>query len=344
MYSISINFPNILALCILVALIAYALFGGADFGGGVWDLFASGSRKAAQRETIAHAIGPIWEANHVWLIIVVVLMFVCFPPAFATIMTVLHIPLSLMLIGIVARGSAFTFRAYDARGAATVPTTVLGRTFAIASVLTPLLLGVSLGTIAAGRVTLPTPGVSAYAIYVEPWLAPFPIACGVLAVVLFAYLAAVYLTVAAEDPAIQEDFRRRALWSAVAVFVAAFGTLALALTDAPSIKQGLTETPWAIVLHAATGVAAISAIVAVWRRRYRAARIAAAMQVALIIAGWGASQYPWMIPGSATIAVSAAPEATLRWTLSALAAGAVVLLPSLWYLFTLFDREVPSRN
>src|SRR5687768_10037530 len=96
-----------LAAVLLAALVLYALSGGADFGGGVWDLLARGPRAAAQREQIAHAIGPIWEANHVWLILVVVVLFAAFPPAFAAIATVLHVPLTLMLIGIVLRGSAF---------------------------------------------------------------------------------------------------------------------------------------------------------------------------------------------------------------------------------------------
>jgi cytochrome d ubiquinol oxidase subunit II len=101
------------AWIVVVALNAYVLFAGADFGGGVWDLLASGPRRQQQRDLIARAIGPIWEANHVWLIVVVVVLFVCFPPAFAAFGTVLHIPLSLMLIGIVLRGSAFVFRAYS---------------------------------------------------------------------------------------------------------------------------------------------------------------------------------------------------------------------------------------
>src|SRR5580698_1434481 len=103
----------LLALILMVSSTFYVLLGGADYGGGVWDLLASGPRRQAQRELIAHAIGPIWEANHVWLILVVVLLFTCFPPAFAVLMTFLHVPLAIMLIGIVLRGSAFTFRAYD---------------------------------------------------------------------------------------------------------------------------------------------------------------------------------------------------------------------------------------
>src|SRR5579872_2059367 len=133
-----------------VALTAYVLFGGADYGGGVWDLLASGPRRAQQRALIAHAIGPIWEANHVWLILIVVLLFTCFPAAFAVLTTVLHIPLTLLLLGIVLRGSAFTFRAYDATHSAVQER--WGMLFAIASVLAPILLGVIVGAIASDGV------------------------------------------------------------------------------------------------------------------------------------------------------------------------------------------------
>ena len=140
------SWPALLAL----SLNAYVLFGGADFGGGVWDLLASGPRRNRQREVIAHALGPIWEANHVWLILAIVLTFTCFPPVCARLGTVLHIPLTLMLIGIVLRGSAFTFRTYDSQHDATQRR--WGRIFSSASVITPVLLGVSIGAVAAGRV------------------------------------------------------------------------------------------------------------------------------------------------------------------------------------------------
>src|ERR1044071_7297077 len=138
-----LTLPNILAGIILVALTAYVLFAGADFGGGVWDLLASGLRKRAQRELVQSAIGPVWEANHVWLILAIVLLFTCFPAAFARIAITLHIPLTLMLIGIVLRGSAFVFQSYGGGG---------GRVFATASLVTPVLLGISVGAVASGAI------------------------------------------------------------------------------------------------------------------------------------------------------------------------------------------------
>jgi cytochrome d ubiquinol oxidase subunit II len=329
-----LTLENVLAAAIVVALIGYALFGGADFGGGVWDMLASGPRRDRQREVIADAIGPIWEANHVWLIVAIVLLFTCFPPAFALLGIVLHIPLSLMLIGIVLRGSAFTFRSYDV--AQSRAQERWGRTFAIASVITPVLLGVILGSVASGRIVSPRAGTFVE-IYVRPWLSPFTLSVGLFALAMFAFLAAVYLTVETErDPDLQGDFRRRALGAAAALFVAALGTLLFALDAAPRVVERLTLASWAIPLHAFTALAAITAIWALWRRRFRLARVAAAAQVTLILSGWALAQFPYVIPPSLTISAAAAPPRTLELTLIALIAGSVVLFPSLFYLFRVF--------
>src|SRR5918992_5596699 len=182
----SVGLVEIIALIMVIALNAYVLTGGADFGGGVWDLLATGPRRDKQRAFIAHQIAPIWEANHVWLIFVIVIMFTAFPPAFATISTVLHIPLSLMLVGIVLRGSSFVFRSYGARSH--VGQRRWGRVFAIASTITPILLGVMVGAVVSGAVgeaaealsdqattTAPGGSLGFTAIFVTPWLAPFPL-------------------------------------------------------------------------------------------------------------------------------------------------------------------------
>jgi cytochrome d ubiquinol oxidase subunit II len=337
----------------LLALTAYVLLAGADFGGGVWDLLASGPRREAQRELVTHAIGPIWEANHVWLVLVVVLLFACFPPVFAALGITLHIPLALMLIGIVMRGSAFTFRTYGSEASATQRR--WGRTFAIASTLTPVLLGISIGAVASGGAgeafaRLREGARDGFAsAFLAPWLTPFTIGVGVLALALFAFLAAVYLTVEAErDPALQEDFRRRALATALAVFVVAFGVLALSPRGAPRVTAGLMGSPWALPFHLATGLAALGAIWALWTRRFRVARVAAAGQVTLILWGWAVAQFPYLLPPSFTIRGAAAPPRTLHLTLWALAVGAVVLLPSLRYLFRIFkgrqDAFEPMRH
>lgn len=338
---------EIVAGIALVALNAYALLGGADFGGGVWDLLASGPRRRAQRALVAEAIGPIWEANHVWLILVIVLLFTCFPVAFARLSVMLHIPLSLMLIGIVLRGSAFTFRSHygpshgEEHGEASAVSERWGRVFAIASAGTPVLLGLCVGALAAGA--LGTPGRAGFReTFVVPWLTPFGIGVGLLTLTLFAFLAAVYLTLEAREPALREDFRRRALGAAAAVFVAASGTLGLALLGAPLMGRGLSTAPWAPALHLATGTSAVTAIWALWRRRYRVARVAAAAQVSLILWGWALAQYPYLIPPDLTIRAAAAPRITLVLVLWALALGALVLFPSLIYLFRVFKRQAGS--
>src|SRR3954462_8591605 len=145
-----LDLADFVAGCLALSLNVYVLLGGADFGGGVWDLLASGPRRARQREVIAHAIGPIWEANHVWLILAIVLTFSWFPPVYARLGIVRHIPLTLMLVGIVLRGSAFTFRTYDSQHDATQRR--WGRIFSSASVIPPILLGISIGAVASGRV------------------------------------------------------------------------------------------------------------------------------------------------------------------------------------------------
>ncbi|MDB4877826.1 MAG: Cytochrome ubiquinol oxidase subunit [Gemmatimonadetes bacterium] len=333
----SIGLPEIVAGLIVLALNAYVLMGGADFGGGVWDLLAGGPRRKEQREHIASSIAPIWEANHVWLIIVVVMLFTAFPIVYATLATVLHIPLLVMLVGIVLRGSAFVFRSYGGekyggrRG--------WGLAFAVASTVTPILLGVIIGAVASGDVAAAAARVghaSFVDVFVIPWLAPFPIAVGLFALALFAFLAAVYLALGATDPELQNDFRRRALGAAAVVFVLAIIALLVARSGAPIVAEGVTGAPWAIALHLCTGAAAVTAILALWTRRYGLARIAAAGQVSFILWGWVLAQYPFVIPPALTIRQAAAPPVTLELLLIGLAAGAAILIPSLRYLFKTF--------
>jgi cytochrome d ubiquinol oxidase subunit II len=322
------------AAIVAVALIVYALFGGADFGGGVWDALASGPRKHEQRRLIASAISPIWETNHVWLILVVVLLFVGFPMAFARLSIVLHIPLTLGLVGIVLRGSAFVFRAYG-------PTPERmgggwGTVFGVASIITPLFLGVSLGAVTAGHVVLVEGSFAER--FVRPWMTPYAWAVGVFTLVLFAYLAAVYSTVVAREPELREDFRRRALGSAVALFVVAYAVLVLSGELAPSLRARLAS-PDALPLHAATAGAGITAVWALWTRRFLLARAAAALQAVLIIGGALWAQLPWMIPPDLSIAEAAAPAITLKLVLIGLGAGSIILVPSLAYLFRVFRER-----
>ena len=328
-----------LAGSIMVALTLYALGAGADFGGGVWDLLSTGPRAREQRDLIAHTIGPIWEANHVWLILVVVLLFVCFPTAWAIISTGLHVPLTIMLIGIVLRGSAFTFRSYDDSSDAVQRR--WGRIFAVASVVTPVMLGTCVGAVAAGRIRMR--GSEVVGGFIRPWLAPFPLAVGALALVLFAFLAAVYLTNESEG-ALREDFRLRALAAGGLLGVLAFGALALAREGAPLVWTGLSARPWSLPLHAFIATVAVGALAALWWRLYPFARVLAIIQVALVVWGWGLGQFPYLLPPDVTFSEAAAPPAVLRAVLGALVAGAIVLAPSLWALYRVFrGRAAASR-
>jgi cytochrome d ubiquinol oxidase subunit II len=323
---------TIIAGVMVASLVLYALLGGADYGGGVWDLFAFGRRAREQRALIANAIGPVWEANHVWLILLVVILFTAFPPAFAVIATALHIPITLLLIGIVLRGTAFTFRTYDVQRDEVQRRWSL--VFSIASIITPILLGTTLGAIASGNIRVENGVVTSG--FFEPWLAPFPLAVGFFALALFAFLAAVYLTIEAGEGPLQEDFRLRALLAGIAVGLLALVVFVLAGTGAPTVRAGISRSSWALALHMLTAAFAIGAFYTLWTRRYRAARLCAAAQVTLILLGWAFAQFPYLIEPDISITSAAAPQSTLQLLLAALIAGALLLFPSYYYLFRIF--------
>ena len=319
----------------LLALVLYALLAGADFGGGTWDLLAAGERRAEQKALIEKALAPVWEANHVWLILVVVLLFTAFPPAFAAISVSLFVPITLFLIGVVFRGSAFSFRAYELRG--DVHQRRWGFIFSLASVLSPLFLGMIVGAVASGRIRVENDVVRGG--YFAPWLAPFPIAVGVFAAALFSFLAATYLTNEADTDALRDDFRRRALISGAAVGVMALVAFALSFQGAPLIREGLTARAWTWPLHGLTAISATTSFWALWRRRFAIARLAASSQVALIVLGWGASQYPHLLVPDLTVTNAAANQHTLNFLLGALGVGFVVLFPALYGLYRVFKGD-----
>ena len=319
----------------LASLILYALLAGADYGGGVWDLLAFGRRKEAQRKLIEEAIGPVWEANHVWLILVVVVLFTAFPNAFAVVATALHIPITLLLIGIIMRGTSFVFRKHgkpnpDESKKQEHWSTV----FSISSIFTPILLGVVLGAIASGTIQVENGFVMTD--FFSSWLTPFPFAVGFFALSLFAFLAAVYLTLETENRELQEDFRIRALISGVVVAVLALIVFLLAETGAPTVRAGISRTWWALGLHITTAIFAVGAFYTLWTRKYQLARICAAAQIVLILLGWAFAQFPFLIEPDITIYNSGAPRFTLQLLLGALIGGAVLLFPSYYYLFKVF--------
>jgi cytochrome bd ubiquinol oxidase subunit II len=326
---------TLIAAVMLASLILYALMGGADYGGGMWDLLASGPKAQRQRHAIVDAIAPIWEANHVWLILVVVLLFTAFPRAFSVIMIALHIPITVMLIGIVLRGSAFVFRKYDSTEDAVQRrwSTIFG----IASFFTPFFQGLTMGALTSGDIHFVGDRVTTG--FFAGWLTPFALTCGLFALALFAFLAATYMTVDLQDqPDLQNDFRLRAIWAQTALIPLAIIVFVTSKYGAPLMFHELTNW-WAPLLLGWTALSAITAILALWFRNFYLARIAAVAEVTFILVGWGLAQFPHLVTPDVTIQNAVAPESTLKLLLLALGAGAVVLLPSLFYLFQIFKRQ-----
>lgn len=332
------NPPTILAGIIIVAVVMYCLLAGADFGAGFWDLVCSGPRREQQRKLIADAIEPVWETNNVWLILVVVLMFVGFPSAFSAISVGLAVPVFLILLGIILRGSSYVFRAYFTGNIRTQ--LYWGKLFSIASCVTPLFLGIVIGAISSDTVVL-TNGVPDRG-WLGTWFHPFPTLVGLLSLSLFTYLSACYLTLEAEEPQLQEDFRRRALLSGFVSLLAAFATYAAAGSFAAEIRDGLSRAPYVWLDEVLAASASLTAFQALWVRSYRRARLAAAAQVGLMVIGWGVAQFPYLVRPNLTIAIAAAPMNILVDIEIACAIGAVVLFPSLYLLFSIFKAHRKS--
>jgi cytochrome d ubiquinol oxidase subunit II len=322
----------------LLALVAYGVLGGADFGGGIWDAVAAGPRKEAQREAISRAMGPVWEANHVWLIFVVVLLFSGFPAAYSALSIGLFAPFHLVLLGIILRGASFVFRAYSPESARTLDGGAghrWGVVFGVASVITPVLLGMCLGAVSAGGLHVGPEGVRLDGV---PWLTPLALAIGLFALSLCAYVAAVFLAYETGGD-LAEDFRQRALWAGTAVVALSVLLLPLLRAQAPHLWEGILARRTVPVL--AAGVAA--SLASGWwlrTRRYRRARLACVLQVGCLLTGWGLAQYPYIIYPDVTVFSAAAPDPTLRFILFTLPLGLALLLPSLWLLFRVFKGEV----
>ncbi|XVV07533.1 cytochrome d ubiquinol oxidase subunit II [Actinosynnema sp. CA-248983] len=322
-----------------LGLVAYALFGGADFGGGIWDLTAGGTERGrAVRERVERSIGPVWEANHVWLIFVMVVLWTGFSGAFAAAVTTLYVPLTLAAFGIIGRGAAFAYR----KSVGTLGMRrFFGAAFALSSLLTPFFFGAVVGGVASGRVP---PGIAAGDV-VTSWANPTSLLGGVLAVLVCAYLAAVFLCGDARRDGQEElaaAFRTRALGAGLVTGAVGLAGIAVLRADAPLLFEGLTGRGLPVVL--ASVVAGIVALVLLWTRRYTAARIASALAVAAILTGWAVGQYPYLLPASVTVEEAATGRATLQALLVALSVGSVILVPCLVYLYVLFQRATDART
>jgi len=326
----------------LLAILAYALLAGADFGGGIWDLLATGPRQEAHRTAIAKAMGPVWEANHVWIIFLLVILFTVFPPAFKALSIAFFGLFHFVLVGIVLRGAAFVFRASAATAGVTAPSWRLWTPiFGAASLITPFLLGVAVGAVSGGGIRVsPTGEVSVDA--AQTWFSPVTIAIGLLTVALCAYLAAVYLSVETHGE-IQEDFRRRSLWAGGAMILLSALLLGLIPTGSPHLWEHLTHPRSAPPMALGVLLALLSALL-VYRRQYRLARMAAVAEVVVLLSGWAFGHWPYLIYPDLTVQNSAAAGPSIRFLLNTLPFGLGLLIPSLWLLFRVFKGELPERQ
>ncbi len=329
------------AAFVWVALIAYAVFGGADFGGGIWDLLASGPTATRQRVAIARGMGPVWESNNIWLIFVLVVTWTAFPIVFAGVSTALFIPITLAVIGIVLRGAAFGFRSnYGLEVGAGLR---WGYTFSIASTITPFLFGTIAGALASGNIHVSGPPEQVQANLWTTWTSPFALASGAFAVGMCSVLAATYLTVDAHnagDGEMAELFRRRALIAGAVT--AALGALAavLAISEAPTLWSGLIGK--ALPFSLAAVVIGMVAAVALLRHLYVAARMLVAAETVCIFLAWGVAQWPYLIVPDVTVDNAASPASVLGPLLIVAVIGFVALAPSLWYLFAIFKRRATA--
>jgi cytochrome d ubiquinol oxidase subunit II len=321
---------NVAAAALLIGVMAYAVFAGADFGAGFWDLTAGGAERGrAPRALIDHSVGPVWEANHTWLIFCLVVFWSAFPQPFAAVMTTLYVPLGLAALGIVVRGSGFAFRKAVVR---TAQQRVAGAAFATSSVITPFFFGAVAGGIASGRVPAQGRGDP-----VSSWSNPTALVTGALAVAVCAYLAAVFLTADADDDRLREWFRTRAWASAWVAGALSVAGLAIVHTDAHRLFERLTTAALPAVVGSA--LAGLTALVLLRRGFRRLIRVLAATAVAAVVVGWGVAQYPYLLGTHSAVSRVAAPHSSLVALVVILAAAVVLVAPSFALLYTLQQRS-----
>jgi cytochrome d ubiquinol oxidase subunit II len=318
-----------------VGVTFYAVLGGADFGAGFWSLVAGESERGRRaRELIDWVIGPVWEANHVWLIFVLVVLWTAFSEAFGSIFSTLFIPLSLAALGIVLRGSGFAFQhtARRLRGR-----NVAQRLFGLSSLLTPFFMGTVVGAVASGRV----PVGNAEGDPVTSWLNACSLLIGALFVATSAYIAAVFLVSDARRARaadLERYFERRAFATAAVAGVIAVAGIFVLHEDARYVYDGLVDEGLPFVILSA--LCGIGVMVLLRRRAHRGARPLAVGAVVAVIWGWGVAQYPYLLPGHLKIADAAAPDATLTGVLIVFGVAVVLVLPSIALLFTLAQRSM----
>ncbi|HWM63879.1 MAG TPA: cytochrome d ubiquinol oxidase subunit II [Solirubrobacterales bacterium] len=312
----------------------YAVFGGADFGGGFWDLIAGDAEKGERpRATIQRSLTPVWEANHVWLIFILVVLWTAFPEAFGAIMSTLYVPIALAALGIVLRGAGFAFR----KSVDTLSRErALGAIFALSSVLTPFFMGTVVGAVASGNVPAEGNGDA-----FSSWLEPLPLLTGALFVATGAYLAAVFLVVDAhrhDEKEMESYFSRRALVAALAAGVLAMAGIVALNADANYVYERLVvEGLPLVIVSILCGFGVLGLLLQRGRRGLRPLAVGA---VVAVIWGWGVAQFPYLLPTSLTISEAAAPDPTLDAVMIVFVVAALVVLPALGLLYWLTQREL----
>jgi len=334
--------PKMLWVIILflgLSLILYCLLAGADFGAGILELFMRKQDRTEQRKIIDRALGPVWEANHMWLILMIVILFVGFPSVYTRVSINLHIPLTAMLMGIIARGCSFTFRHYDAiQGRSQKPYNFF---FIASSFWTPFFLGIIMGSLILGKLN-PTPE-NYYDGYIAPWLAPFPLVLGVFTLCLFAFLAAVYLIGESPHGKIRNQFIKRAKWACMASVITGGGVFLTAqLSGLGLLGQFQNSIPaWICVLLTTLSLPFLW--ISIQREYYWMARIISGSQVALILCGWLSIQFPILVQikgaEDLTLFNAHAPGITLYYLGMALIFGGILILPSLYFLLRVFKKS-----
>jgi cytochrome d ubiquinol oxidase subunit II len=326
------------ALFLGASILLYCLLAGADFGAGILESVLGKELRDEQRKVIDRAMGPVWEANHVWLILALVILFVAFPTAYSAMSITFHIPLTLMLLGVILRGSAFTARHYDAvRDRSQAWYSAI---FVLSSIVTPLMLGIVAGGMLLGRIGRVEDGF--LQAFVRPWANLFCLAVGIFTCVLFAFLAAVYLLGETSNPAVRKIFIRRA--QVLNVMAIAAGFLVFAAAERNGLPLVSLFMGHALSLGSMTAATLI--LIPLWaairKGATSAARVLAAIQVGLVLAGWFRLQFPVILNSPEapfTIYSAAAPESTLRYLLYALVGGSALIFPSLFYLLKIFKVE-----
>ncbi len=330
-------------IALLATIAAYALFSGADFGGGIWDLLAGGAKRgAAPRAAIDASLTPVWEGNHVWIVFGLVILWTAFPPAFASIMTTLFVPLCLSLLGIFFRGVGFAFRHEVERLSMRRLT---GALFAASSLLAPFFLGTAVGAVVTGRVHAGATGSP-----VGAWLTPTALMTGALFVAACAYISSIYLIGDSHRRGETEMvgyFSRRAIASGLITGALAAGNLILLHASAPFVFHRLLGD--ALPLVALSIAAGLCALVLVVLRRLVLVRITAAVAVAAVVGGWGWAQYPWLLPQTLSLAAGSAPTSALHAELAVVVLAGVLVVPSFVYLYWLQQHgrladTAPSAN